>query len=63
VGGAVVRNRAKRRLRPLVQVAALPDGVDVVVVARGPRVAAAPSGELAAAFSHACGTALRKVAA
>ena len=34
VGGAVARNRAKRRLRSALQVARFPEGFDVVVVAR-----------------------------
>lgn len=34
VGGAVERNRAKRRLRAVLRAAALPAGCDVVAVAR-----------------------------
>jgi ribonuclease P protein component len=34
VGGAVVRNRAKRRLREALRMTGLPVGVDVVVTAR-----------------------------
>ena len=34
IGGAVRRNRAKRRLRAALQSARLPEGYDVVVVAR-----------------------------
>ncbi len=34
VGGAVVRNRAKRRIRAAVDIRALPPGWDVVVIAR-----------------------------
>lgn len=34
VGGAVVRNRAKRRIRAAVNIRALPPGWDVVVIAR-----------------------------
>ena len=36
VGNAVVRNRAKRRLRAGLRVVALPSGLDVVAVARTP---------------------------
>lgn len=36
VGGAVARNRAKRRLRAVVRDTALPPGVDLVVVAKAP---------------------------
>lgn len=38
VGGAVQRNRAKRRLRSVVSAAGLVDGADVVVVAKAPAV-------------------------
>lgn len=34
VGGAVQRNRAKRRLRAILASSSLPDGFDLVVVAR-----------------------------
>jgi len=63
VGIAVARNRAKRRLRPLLRASVLPDGVDLVVVARAPGAATIPAGELATGFSVACEAALRKVAA
>lgn len=45
VGGAVQRNRAKRRLRATVQLVELPAGLDVVVVARQ-RALVAPFEEL-----------------
>lgn len=34
IGGAVVRNRAKRRIRELFRTSALPTGMDMVVVVR-----------------------------
>lgn len=34
IGGAVTRNRAKRRLREALRAAALPQGIDFVVIAR-----------------------------
>lgn len=40
VGGAVQRNRAKRRLRAVVRAEGLPDGFDLVVVARSGAVVA-----------------------
>ena len=40
VGGAVQRNRAKRRLREALRATRLPEGLDVVVVARAEAVAA-----------------------
>lgn len=46
VGGAVQRNRAKRRLRGAVRSVELPSGVDLVVVAR-PQALAAPADVLA----------------
>ncbi len=36
IGGAVRRNRAKRRLRAALQCALVPDGLDVIVVAKLP---------------------------
>ncbi len=63
VGGAVVRNRAKRRLRHLIREAALPAGLDVVVVARSPEAATATAPALAAGFARACAAALRKAVA
>lgn len=45
VGGAVQRNLAKRRLRAAIQQSRLPDGYDVVVVAR-PRCLLVPFGDL-----------------
>lgn len=47
VGGAVRRNRAKRRLRAVLTAAELPAGLDVVAVARQPALSC-PSGELRA---------------
>jgi ribonuclease P protein component len=41
IGSAVVRNRAKRRLREAIRVAGLPEGYDFVVIA-GPSVVEAP---------------------
>lgn len=51
VGGAVVRNRTKRRLRALVadRLPGIPAGVDLVVRANAP-AATASSGELGAAL-------------
>lgn len=51
VGGAVVRNRTKRRLRAIVaqRLSTVPPGVDLVVRANPP-AAAATSGELAVAL-------------
>ena len=43
VGGAVVRNRAKRRLRAVLDAAELADSFDYVVIA-SPGVATAPFG-------------------
>lgn len=40
IGGAVARNRAKRRLRAAARLARLPAGVDLVVDARQPTVQA-----------------------
>lgn len=40
VGGAVARNRAKRRLRAALRAAALPNGWDIVAVARSRAVSA-----------------------
>jgi ribonuclease P protein component len=45
VGTAVTRNRAKRRLRAVLAVLALPDATDIVVVAR-PDAVTAPTGRL-----------------
>ncbi|WP_108667545.1 ribonuclease P protein component [Euzebya rosea] len=41
VGGAVQRNRAKRRIRAALQAADLPPGMDLVVTAKPPAVTAA----------------------
>ena len=51
VGGAVVRNRTKRRLRALMaaRLGAVPHGIDLVVRAN-PAAAGATSGELAQAL-------------
>lgn len=45
IGGAVRRNRARRRLRGAFQRASgrLPEGLDVVVLARGPALTAEPA--------------------
>lgn len=40
VGGAVQRNRAKRRLRAVLREEGMPDGFDLVVVAKGGAVVA-----------------------
>ncbi len=55
VGGAVQRNRAKRRLRALFREhqAALPPGIDLVIVARA-AVNRLPAPELAQKFTEAC---------
>jgi ribonuclease P protein component len=47
VGSAVVRNRAKRRLRAIMRACVVPAGIDMVLVAR-PETASAPSAALAA---------------
>ena len=58
VGGAVVRNRAKRRLREVVrafaktQVAGMPKGMDIVIIART-ACATAPFDVLVADFASA----------
>ena len=61
VGGAVVRNRVKRRLRGVVvdQREMLPQGVDVVVRAL-PAAAHASYGELAADLTSALAAAVRR---
>lgn len=55
LGGAVVRNRARRRLREVYRLAQprMRQGYDVVVVARC-RTAQAPWGKLTRAFDRAC---------
>ena len=55
IGCAVVRNRARRRLREVFRLAApgLKQGYDVVLVARA-RTAEAPYRRLTAAFDRAC---------
>lgn len=55
LGCAVVRNRARRRLREVYRLAQprMRQGYDVVVVARG-RTAQAPWGKLTRAFDRAC---------
>ncbi|MBS0631556.1 MAG: ribonuclease P protein component [Verrucomicrobia bacterium] len=55
VGGAVERNRARRRLRALFRQhqAALPPGIDLVIVARA-AVNRLPFAELAQKFTAAC---------
>ena len=61
VGGAVVRNRVKRRLRHLVadRLADLPDGAHVVVRALPP-AAGSSSSLLGSDLDHAIADALRK---
>ena len=55
IGCAVVRNRARRRLREVFRLASpsLRKGFDVILVARG-RTAEAPYQRLTAAFDKAC---------
>ena len=62
VGGAVVRNRTKRRLRALVaaRLDRLPDGVDVVVRANPP-AGTASSRELAAALDPLWDKAIQRI--
>lgn len=56
LGGAVVRNRARRRLREVFRLARpdLKQGYDVILVARG-RSVNGPYQKLTAAFYKACG--------
>ena len=56
LGGAVVRNRVRRRLREIARLSAptLKSGWDIVVVARA-RCVGAPYGELDRAYRSACG--------
>ena len=51
VGGAVVRNRVKRRLREIVRALPLKPGTDIVISAR-PRTATAKFGELKQTVSN-----------
>ena len=51
VGGAVARNRAKRRLRAALQGTTFPEGYDVVVVARS-RCLCLSFGELEATLAE-----------
>ena len=55
LGGAVVRNRVRRRLREIVRLSApeMKTGWDIVVVARA-RAAAAPYAELERSYRDAC---------
>ena len=55
LGGAVVRNRARRRLREVCRLSAgcIQPGYDLVVVARG-RVLSAPFSQLLRHFESAC---------
>jgi len=52
IGSAVVRNRAKRRLREAIRVAGLPEGYDFVVIA-GPSVVEAPFATLVSWITEA----------
>jgi ribonuclease P protein component len=52
IGSAVVRNRAKRRLREAIRVAGLPEGFDFVVIA-GATVPDVPFSTLVAWISEA----------
>ena len=56
LGGAVVRNRARRRLREVFRLAQpdMKQGYDIILVARG-RTANGPYRKLTAAFYKACG--------
>lgn len=56
LGGAVVRNRARRRLREVYRLAQpdLKQGFDIILVARG-RAVNGPYLKLTAAFYKACG--------
>jgi len=56
LGGAVVRNRARRRLREVFRLAQpdLRQGYDIILVARG-RAVNGPYRKLTAAFYKACG--------
>lgn len=56
LGGAVVRNRARRRLREVFRLAQpeMKQGYDVILVARG-RTAEGPYRKLTAAFHKGCG--------
>lgn len=56
LGGAVVRNRARRRLREVYRLAQpqLKQGYDIILVARG-RAVNGPYQKLTAAFYKACG--------
>ena len=56
LGGAVVRNRARRRLREVYRLAQpdMKQGYDIILVARG-RTVNGPYRKLTAAFYKACG--------
>ncbi len=56
LGGAVVRNRARRRLREVYRLAQprMKQGYDIILVARG-RTVNGPCQKLTAAFDKACG--------
>ncbi len=62
VGGAVQRNRAKRRLRALLQADGPPSGIDLVLVAAAP-AAVAPFPDLAAEYGRLRGRAIARAAA
>lgn len=56
LGGAVVRNRARRRLREIYRLNSdrLKSGVDIIIVARA-RCLSGDFGEMSEAFVRACG--------
>jgi len=62
VGGAVQRNRAKRRLRALVRAGGPPSGLDLVLVAAAPAVVA-PFPDLTAEYDRLRGQAVVRAAA
>jgi ribonuclease P protein component len=62
LGGAVRRNRAKRRLRAAVDQRRLPDGLDFVLIAR-PEVVAAPFAALVTEVERVAARAAKQAAA
>jgi ribonuclease P protein component len=59
LGGAVVRNRAKRRLRAALRTLALPAGVDLVVIGR-PAAVTTPFAELLTLLDRAVSRSVRQ---